>query len=196
MCAKVNTTGENKAYDKKYYVLDDDTYMGTITRVAGPFTTPPFEAGGKDQVKVVFDCTVAKEDRRPSGDENAVLPLWVSLVVSKGGKNAKGEVMSNSKLYDILDKANLLDDVNKFVETSGANGEVPDDKLVGFLESYLIKRQAKFLVVSKKNANGEKYSVVKDVVRFLGGMEKVEVEDINIGDTAKDTAKSPVRTKK
>ena len=180
--AIVNTTGERaSAFDKNFYLVKDDVYEGVISRLAGPFTTPAYEKDKPDQTKIILDCTIPTKGVmiNAKGEnidcETVILPLWASLVVTKGGKNAKGLVMSNSKLFDILDKAGMLADLEAFMKREGAEGEIPDEKLTEFLKTILVGRTAKFDVVTKVSKTAEKYSTVKDVKRFTDRAEQINL---------------------
>lgn len=192
--AIVNTTGErSSAFEKEFYEVKDDAYEGVISRLAGPFTTPAFKKGDPDQTKIILDCTIPVKCIRIDANgnrekaETAKLPLWCSLVISKGGQNIKGETMSNSKLFDIMDKAGMIADVDAFMKREGAEGEIPDDKLVEFLKQVLVGRTAKLLVATKTNKAGGKYSVVKEVMRFTD--RAGPVEEICITEEPKKTGK-------
>jgi len=168
--AKINTTGERKAFERKIYQLVDDSYEGTITKVSDPITTKPFAEGEKSQTKVIIECTIPQGDR-----ESAVLQLWTTLVVSKGGTTKSGETYSNSKLYDILDKANLIGELEKFVEVEGDDdGNLADEKLVSFMRSFLINRTGKIDVETRKRLDGERYSIARSIKRFTDIVENVK----------------------
>ena len=136
--------------------LDDDTYSGKIAEISDVYeaTTPT----GKRVEKVRIDI------KTEGGD---LIPQFLTATVSDAGEHNKK--YSNSKLYDLLKKADALDAYEKVREEvfkEGLDPEIQNARFVGFLRQELVDRDVKVTTKTVTPESGEQYSVA-EIMRFL-----------------------------
>lgn len=170
--AKFDLTGEGSQMARDLYFVPPDAYEGVITKIDGPRETMGYDGNGS-KMKAIFTCEIPNS-------QGKIIPLqmWVVLTVTKGSVSKSGKRYSNSKLYDVLNKAGLVDEIEKFAKNKSAEGEIPDEELMSFLKEHLIGRTAKFDVETSTTKEGEEYSRVKDIKRFMDIEREVEEVDM------------------
>lgn len=169
--AKVDLTGESQT-EWKLFFIPPDAYEGVIMEISDPILTKGYEEG-KPKTKTIFTCEISN----PKG-KLIPLQMWVGLTVTKGRTSGSGKKYSNSKLYDLLNKAGLLDEFASYYKENKQEDELSDASLVKFLKDKFIGKTAKFDVVTSTTKEGKEYSTVKDIKRFLGtGQEDEEDEE-------------------
>ena len=146
-------------------LVPEDAYEAVITSI-GELMEFKTNFPGKDgkleektQEKFPVEWTL-----KTKGYEEKKVTMFLSPRVSKGSGT-----YSNSKLYDVLEKANLLEKFRK------AN-RLLDDEIMTWLKTELKDRLARISVkntISKKT--GDKYSTVDKVIRFLDVAEEVKI---------------------
>ena len=133
-------------------LIPEDSYQGVVSRV-DLIESPVYNKPGQLQKKVVIQVQLHGE-----GSEDAELPLFANPVIKKSG-GTKG--YSNSKLYDVLESANVLE------EAKGAHEALETfEGLVGFLDARLKGRKCKALVSTVNKGSDNAYSTVKNILRF------------------------------
>ena len=140
-------------------LVPEDAYDGTIVSV-GIQEVKGWKSEG--MVKKFLISTLL-DGQKDKDNNEVILPCFVNPMITK----AYNKGVSNSKLYDILDKANLLEEIGRM------SGELEMlEALRAFLESRLQSRSVRVEVktTNKNNPDKEPYSTVKSILRF----EKVE----------------------
>jgi len=156
---------DGKASNQEYetYLIPEDSYTAEIVAV-NQRETPNYDNPKIKETKFVFSCLI-------DGKE---LLFWANPKITKGSTSKSGKSYSNSKLFDLFSKANLLDKVAEKREEL-----LTLDGLQQFLSSNLIGKKVRCVVKTRNKGVGEKeYSSVSEVLRFLeetSGDEKAEV---------------------
>lgn len=95
--------------------------------------------------------------------EEIELPMFLTPKVRKGSGTYQ-----NSKLYDVLEKANLL------IEFAAAwdliepmEAKLQNEKFIDFLKDHLLNKKARVNVKTVREGTPERYSHVKEVMRFI-----------------------------
>ena len=155
----INLTGEKKPIDAPPKVkLEEDTYSGVISRISDILTVPDFSGG--DSEKIVFDLTC--DDAKDKDGNPAVLTFWCTAKVHKGNVDKTGRKFSDSKLYETLEKANLMEKLNDFgsVFESYETDEEKNRAFTKFLRDYLLDAKCRFIIKNRTSKEGEEYSTV------------------------------------
>lgn len=131
----------------------EESYIYDFTK------TPPVKTNEKEN-KLVFGVRVSDE-----GDVE--IPLFVKPKITK--ITTKG--FNNSKLYDILDSAGLLDKVkNQAEELKTLSG------LLMFLDENLVGRKIRFASKNSRKGQPDEYSTVGEIYEFLPSGDAPSVE--------------------
>jgi len=152
-----NINGEEsqeKIYERHYIPTSKEgvpiAYEGIIIEISEIYTQIKLkksqEDPDKEESRVTFTIKM-KDDK----EEDKNLPLFCAFKVSKGFGT-----YSNSKLYDLLDVAGLLEDAQKVAKSSS------EDQLK-FLRDNLIGKNVRFIVKTVRKGTPEQYSVVKEI---------------------------------
>jgi len=154
----VDLDGTNSSvYEKP--LVPEDSYQAII-KACQMFEVKKFDGPGKES-KVVFAIEVSGEGL----EEPVELPLYCNPVIKKSS-GTKG--FSNSKLYDVLDKAGLLNQAREDKAELAFLGS-----LVSWFNVNLVGRKCKVLVKTRNRGQDNAYSTVSDIVRFekpVGGI--------------------------
>ena len=146
-------------------LIPENVYDGTITKIRH-LEAKSFDGTGMEN-RVVLDFTIPEvewtktnEDGTTEKMNGCTISLWVNPTITKGSGR-----FSNSTLYNIIEKAGLLDKAKentaKFAdETNGL------DNLVGFLSENLEGKKSRFTVLTRNKGKENQYTSVKEVVTF------------------------------
>ena len=167
MGLKINLTGEAQAFKgAEKVLLEEGTYVGTITRVSDIVKV---KGWNDDELveKVVLDVTVDSVQTETGGP--VVLTLWTSTSITKGGTRA-GKVFSNSKLYDVLQKAGALPKLEQMLPVlqSIAKPEEQTKAFGDFLKDVLQNRKVNVLTKNRDGKDGQQYSGIDRFLSFPG----------------------------
>jgi len=157
-------TGNGSSGDYERVVVKDDVYTAKILSLEVQDT----KKYGTDGTEKTVIAKVEPVEGKGS------IPLFIKPKITK----AYNEKVSNSKLYDLLDKADVLIEAEqRKEELSTLTG------LAMFLEEKLVGREIKFLTKTRKQGQSDAYSSVDRVLEFLPVEEdnKVESEVIDQG---------------
>ena len=146
----VDFDGTSQDYSKP--LIAEDSYKGVIEAV-DLIEVPSYNNPEVKEKKVVVKIKLEGE-----GSDGVVLPLYANPIVKKSS-GTKG--YSNSKLYDLLVNAGLLDDAKKTHEALETF-----EGLVGYLSAKLVGRKVKALVKNRRKGTDGAYSSVGDILRF------------------------------
>lgn len=146
--------------------VDDDAYVGVVVG-ANIFQTTGYN--GSDVEKVRFDIEIETTEDK----EKVQIPLFMTATISDAGLyNAR---YRNSALYDLLELSQKLDDyfkVRDSIFADGLSNEEQNKVFVDFIRQAFERCIFKVLTKTVKPVNGEPYSVVNEVIKFLGTEEK------------------------
>ena len=151
----IDLEGKSGQEDFAKALVAEDAYDGTIVSV-GIQEVKGWKSEG--MVKKFLVSTLLDGVKDKDGSE-VILPMFVNPMITK----AYNKGVSNSKLYDILDKAGLLEEIGRM------SGELEMlDALRAFLESRLQSRSVRVEVktTNKNNPDKAPYSTVKSILRF------------------------------
>jgi hypothetical protein len=158
------TNLEGKKADR--VLVDVDSYEAVITKIGEirEFKTAFVnKETGKSEEKTQNKFAIEWKIANKGNAEGKIIPMFVGTRISKGSGS-----YSNSKLYDVLDKAGLIEEFKK------AN-KITDDDIMEWLRKKLTDRIAKVITKTvNKNEKEKSYSVVDDIVKFLDNPIKVE----------------------
>ena len=137
-------------------LIPNDAYDGTVISVA----LQNIRAYNSDKMIKKFLFSILIDGQKDKDGNEVMLPLFVKTTISK----AYGPGVSNSKLFDILEEAGLLGEI----EGMHSAGKVTEEMLRGFLESRLQSKSVRVEVKTsnEKNPDKESYSTVKSILRF------------------------------
>lgn len=136
----------------KKTLIQEDSYPGEIISVE-LIEVPNYEDKNKADKKLIFQVKLAGE-----GTLGAILPLYVNPTIKKSGGKAG---YSNSKLYDMLDKAGELE-----AAKSRRAELVKLDGLLAFLSEKFVGKKVKALVKTRNKGKEGAYSTIADILRF------------------------------
>jgi len=148
---KLKKLGEHKG--KIVSLKLEESYIYNFT------TTPPVKTNEKEN-KLVFKVQVLDEG-------NVEIPLFVKPKINR--ITTLG--FSNSKLYDILDLAGVLDSVSERKEELKVLGN-----LLMFLEEKLVGKSIRFASKNSRKGKPDEYSVVGEIYEFLNNESEVKAE--------------------
>lgn len=140
---------QNQKIDR--VLVAEDAYDAVIKSVS-TIETKDFESKQLKK-KIVFQIAIMTE----KGEVE--LPLFVNPVIKKSS-GTKG--YSNSKLYDLLDNAKLLEQVA--IAQEQINNVLA---LQDFLAGVLIGKKCRVLVKTTNKGKENAYSSIKDIVKFF-----------------------------
>lgn len=144
---KLKKLGEHQG--KIVNVKLEDSFIYDFTK------TPPVKTNVKEK-KLVFAVLVTDE-----GDAE------ISLFVKPKITRIKTQGFSNSKLYDILDSAKLLEEVESNTEELKTLSG-----LLMFLDKKLVGRRIRFASKNSRKGQPDEYSTVGEIYEFLREGEK------------------------
>ena len=142
-------------------LVPEDAYDGTIVSVK----LEEMRAYKADGTVKKFLFSILLDGQKDKDGNEVILPMFVNPTITK----AYDKGVSNSKLYDILDKAGLLEEIGRM------SGELEMlEALRAFLESRLQSREVRVEVktTNKNNSEKESYSTTKTILRFVPQEEK------------------------
>ncbi len=148
--------------DYETVLIPEDSYDAEITAI-NQRESPNYDNPKIKETKMVFSCLI-------DGKE---LLFWANPKITKGSTSKSGKSYSNSKLFDVLEKAGLLGKVGeKKAELATLDG------LQHFLSENLVGRKARCVVKTRNKGGGEKeYSSISEILRFLESSDStVEVD--------------------
>lgn len=156
------------------YNLPEDAYEAQIVKVGDLFTTQDFNGNEVEKFTIGYEVQIPKgtrvteiqddEEKEYTGD-TVVLTMFCTPKVTKGSGT-----YSNSKLYDVLEKLKLIDDLEKVAD------EITDtEKLVEWVKNKVVGIKCKVLTKNSKKGKSHIEKVVKRIVDF-GKEEKKEKE--------------------
>ena len=152
----INLTGEPEKETYEKALIQEDAYNGIIVSVG----LQEMKAYESNQLEKKFLISILIDEEKDKDGNEIILPLFVKPTITK----AYGKGKSNSKLYSILEKANLLEEIGRM------SGELELlDALRAFLESRLQSRSVRVEVKTTNKNNPDKvdYSSVKGILRFV-----------------------------
>lgn len=144
---EMNLDGKSPEYEKVYVPVD--SYEAEIVGISDPFETKGYDSN-KIVMKRRMEVRIGKK----------TVPMFMTDKVTKGSGS-----YSNSKLYDLLEKLGLLDEVKKNkekLENSDVFTVWFNDKMGGKKVKVLTK------TVNKMDKE-RRYSVVDDIIKVVGG---------------------------
>jgi hypothetical protein len=132
--------------------VEEDTYKARLVSIGDPFLSTGYDNKEKEKFVIKFQLTE---------DMDKFIPMYLTTKISKGD----GEY-SNSKLYDLLDSAKLIDKFKILLEALEEDKD-KDIAIMHFLRKHLTLKEVKILTkTANKNDKEKRYSVVEKVVKF------------------------------
>jgi len=157
----INLTGEPERESYEKALIPEDAYNGTIVSIG---LQDMKEWKSEEKIKK-FLISILIDGQKDADGNEIILPLFVKPTISK----SYGKGKSDSKLYSILESADLLGEIGKM------SGELElVEALRAFLESRLQSRSVRVEVktTNKNNPDKADYSSVKTILRFEPQEEK------------------------
>jgi len=156
----INLDGGSEKEELAVVLVPEDAYNGTIISVVLQkmkiWTKDGKDVGKEDK----FLISVLLDGQKDKEGNEVLVPFFVKPTITK----AYGKGVSNSKLYDILEAADLLGEVGQM------SGELELlEALRAFLEARLQGKTVRVEVktTNKNNPDKRQYSVVKTILRFV-----------------------------
>ena len=149
----VNLDGKSPLKERVF--IKEDAYNAVISGVSDIREQAKYQNPKETEEKFNIDFTVTT----PEGPKE--IPMFLTPKVTKGSGT-----YSNSKLFDVLEKAKLLEDFKKVWDTI----EVMDGKenqnkaLIDFLQKVLLQKPCKVLTGTSKKGQADQYSVVDKII--------------------------------
>jgi hypothetical protein len=145
-----------KNRDRKLVLVEPDTYEARIIDISDIFISPGYN--GMEMEKLIIRFNIYYQKENPIS-----LPMFVSAVVSKGNGD-----YNNSKLYDVLEKA---DEIDRFKSFGDELEQITDEQkrnstFITYLKKNLMGKTCKILVKTVTSKSGDAYSVVDKVIKF------------------------------
>ena len=147
---------EGGAKKQKKYNLKTDTYTARISNVSDMFQTMKWQS-------TEMESKFTIEFEIPQSTEPAKLAFFVRPKIMH---SAKKKGYSDSALYQILERANLLEECKTFLTTLSEIDKDRDQKIIEWLKSVLINRQVRVYIKNVKSAEGEEYSSIQEIIEF------------------------------
>ncbi len=148
----VDFEGTAQSNAPKKVLVEEDSYFAEVTSVES------IKAASYDNKSVLVDKLVFSMALEGEGSDGAELAMFVNPIIKKSSGTAG---YSNSKLYDLLDKAGEMDNAKaKGDELKSLVG------LVEFLQLAFMGRKCKVLVKTTNKGKENQYSSVGNVIRF------------------------------
>ena len=136
--------------------VDDDTYSGKIVEISDIYEATNPAGRRVEKIRIGIKT-----------DEGDLIPQFLTATVSDAGEHSRK--YSNSKLYDLMKRADVLDAYEKVREEvfkEGLDPAVQNARFVGFLRQELVGREVKVTTKTVTPESGELYSVA-EILRFL-----------------------------
>ena len=156
--------------DKKEYpktLIDVDSYQSEVMEIGDTYKEKGYQTE-KEEEKFVINFKIqtmlpSKEDPEVKVKTDVLLPLFMKTVITKGSGT-----YSNSKLYDFLEKSDLL---KTFKSEWPRISLLPDDKqneaFINFFKDRCLGKICKIMTKTVKKGTPEAYSVVGEIIKFL-----------------------------
>ncbi len=159
-----------EAKERKRLFLQPDSYPATIVGVGEIFQQKnPFN-NNEEESKLAIQLQV---NGFFSEGKAVQFPYFMKAKIAH---SAKKEGYSDSKLYSLLDKAQLIEECKNFWTTIKDN-PLKDAELVRWLREQLLGREVKVLIKTVIPKDGsDKYSMVGELLRFLDVVEEEKVQ--------------------
>jgi len=154
--AKWNLTGENTAKTEKHFLAEMENgvpkvYEGKIVSISDLYDAKKYQSEETEK-----KITIEVEIKGPTYPTPIKIPLFCTFIVTKGGGS-----YSNSKLFDVLETAKLLEATEMIQNTD-------DTVQLEFLKKNLIGKNTKFLAKTIKKGTPEMYSVIEKFTLIWG----------------------------
>ena len=164
---KVNLDGKQE--QKKREFVEVDSYIGTIVGISDIFEAPKFQSDTEKVPKLIINVEI--------DDNKIILPYFMTANVTRNVNNKGG--MKDSTLYTVLDKAGYIPMFSKKWEEISGKEDV-NKLFVDWLKENLMGEKIKFIPKTVAPAEGDKYSVVSEILKFfVQGAGKVEEDFID-----------------
>lgn len=153
------------------YKMPEDAYEATIVKVGDLFRSLNFDGNEVEKFTIGFEVQIPEgtevkeiqDDKEKDYTGKTVeLTMFCTPRVTKGSGT-----YSNSKLYDVLDKLKLIDDLGKVADQIDTT-----EKLVEWVKNKVIGIKCKVLTKNTKDGKSRVDKIVKRLVDF--GQEEVE----------------------
>lgn len=167
----------NKGFDvdwepkqRKRVFLQPDSYGAVIIGVGDIFLQKnPFN-NNEEEPKLAVQLEI------PSVQQEGKAVQFAYFMKAKIAHSAKKDGYSDSKLYSLLEKAELLDECKTFWATV-KDQPLRDAELTRWLREKLLGREVKVLIKTVLPKDGsEKYSMVGELLRFLDVIQEEKVQ--------------------
>ena len=152
---KVNLEGSKP---KERHYIEPDAYFGRIVEVSPIYQTKGFEGQDVEKTTISVEITLDGKEKR-----TVILPHFVSATVIHASKQSG---YSDSKLYTVIENAGVMETFKKFWAES-KDLEDCNPLFVNWLRTVLIGKDVRVMVKTITPEVGEKYSVVKEIIKFL-----------------------------
>ena len=156
---RVNLDGKSQGDgDTPKPFLQEDSYPSVIQEISDIEEYKVWNEENKMEEKMRIKFRV-----KDGEDKQHELNMYPKPLVTKGSGT-----YSNSKMYDVLDKAGLLDEFKKVWEQISVltDPKAKNAAFVDFLQKNLVNKPCKVMVKTVKKGTPEQYSIVKEVIRF------------------------------
>jgi hypothetical protein len=153
----------------EHVLVDNGTYDGEIVAVSDIYEAK--DLNGNETEKLRFSIRIG---------DGEILPHFMTAIVSNAGE--RNQKYRNSKLYDLLSSAGVLDIYND-ERDSMLNESFPPAQqnrlFISFLRKVLVGRSVQIVTKTVTSATGEQYSVVDQTLDFIDTSIKEETIETN-----------------
>jgi hypothetical protein len=163
---EINLDGKSTKTNEKVYGVMEDSYKAILTDISEPYMANKYKSETEQEEKITLNFDVFIEDNQDVtvfvNDEKhteklKVVPLnlYCTTRISKGSGD-----YSNSKLYDVLDKYGLLEQLKKDMKLFDDKPEL----FVKWLKEKIMHSNVKVAVKNGKESGVSRISTINRVI--------------------------------
>ena len=157
---------QKQKYEK--WVIEPDTYIGTIVEISDIKTEKGFPQKNKDgtvESKMVDKFRIEVELDYLINNRKVKLPYFLNATVSHASKS---DGYSDSKLYTLLEQANELEAFKgMWAVLTDKSKEEQNKWFIDWLRAKLLSRKIKIMPKTVKSSfDGSPYSIIGQVIKF------------------------------
>lgn len=161
----VDFSGEGKTFVKPF--VDPDSYEATVVNVSDIFVTKN-NFSQEEEAKISF--TFELDGVQDKEGKAVRIPYYVRAKIVHA---AKKEGFSDSKLYSLLEKCGKLEECKKYWQSIKDSAD-KDNQLANWLKTSFLGERAKVVTKTVVPKQGDKYSTISEVLKFLQTGEKTQ----------------------
>jgi hypothetical protein len=147
--------GELQKTNYEKILIPEDSY-NCIIKAVEVIEVPDFNDKTKKVSKIAISLALTEGEAK-----DKELTHFVSPKIMKANPNAKGKIMSNSKLYDLLCDTGLKEDAK-----TKLGAKITPETVKAYLEDKMVGKKVRVAVKTSKANTPEAYSTASKILRF------------------------------